>query len=422
MQDLGTLPGTDTSEAYAVNEAGHVVGASGTHIAQTNGIDPGTSRAFLWQASTGLQDLGFLPGAKDAVAYAINSRDQVVGQSGSHAFVWRAGIGMRDLGTLPGGTESVARAINDEGQIVGSSTTATGQTHAVLWQPVAGTPPTTTAIVAPLPNAAGWEHGTATVTLSTTAASGGVPVQSLTYSATGAQAIGSTTVQGSTASIAITTEGITTLSYFATDQAGNQEQAKTLVVRIDTTPPEAVIQFDPTRQDLLVFGKDAGSGVPPGPIAPSSTAPTSWNSDDRAVDAKPEGNDRSAELRPYTLTDLAGNTTTLVLKVQVPGPHGHQLKARLVSIQYGSTPAVTFGSNSEEFHWDLAKDGTLSKLDQQVRIGTGHDQQAADAHYEAGQGRTDIRVKNPRPQPAIQKPGLDLLQIVTAKGQLSVSY
>jgi hypothetical protein len=81
---------------------------------------------------------------------------------------------------------------------------------------------------------------------------------------------------------------------------------------------------------------------------------SSWSPGDDSPDATPENNDHGAELRTYTLTDLAGNTTTLVLKVQLPGPHGHQLKARLVSVQYGSTPVVTFGSNSEQFHWDLA--------------------------------------------------------------------
>jgi hypothetical protein len=122
------------------------------------------------------------------------------------------------------------------------------------------------------------------------------------------------------------------------------------------------------------------------------------------------------------MTDLAGNTTMLAIDVQAPGPHGDQLRARLVSIQYGSTPPVTFGSNSEEFHWDLAKDGTLAKLDQQVRIGTGSDQQVVAAHFEARQGRTDVQVKNPRTQPVIHKPGLDLLQIATTKGQLAISY
>jgi hypothetical protein len=189
------------------------------------------------------------------------------------------------------------------------------------------------------------------VTLTATASSGGLPVQSITYSATGAQTIASTTVQGSTATVTLTTEGVTTLSYFATDQAGNKEPRKTLVVRIDTTPPEAVIQFDATAQDLLVFGKDAGSGVPTGPLAASSVMASSWSPGDAGGDAKPDGNDHGVQLRTYTLTDLAGNMTTLVIKVQVPGPHGDQLRARLLSIQYGSAPAVTFSSNSEEFHW-----------------------------------------------------------------------
>jgi hypothetical protein len=276
------------------------------------------------------------------------------------------------------------------------------------------TPPVTTAAPNPAPNAAGWNSTTVLVTLTATDTLAGV--EHTEYALEGA---GWTAYAGS---IAVTSDGVHTLQYRSIDKAGNVETAQQLAVRIDTTPPEALIQLDPTKQDLLVFGKDAGSGVPAGPVAPSSIAPTSWNPDDDAVDAKPDGGDHSAELRTYTITDPAGNTTTLVIKVQVPGPHGHQLKARLVSIQYGSTPAVTFGSNSEEFHWDLAKDGTLAKLEQQVRIGTGHEQQAVEAHFEAGQGQTVIRVKSPRPQPGIQKPGLDLLQIVTAKGQFSISY
>jgi hypothetical protein len=44
-------------------------------------------------------------------------------------------------------------------------------------------------------------------------------------------------VNGSTANISISTEGATTISYYATDNAGNVESAKTLVVKIDKTPP-----------------------------------------------------------------------------------------------------------------------------------------------------------------------------------------
>jgi probable HAF family extracellular repeat protein len=51
-----------------------------------------------------------------------------------HAFLWEAGTGMQDLGTL-GGAFSVAYGINARGQIVGQASTAAGEMHAVLWEP-----------------------------------------------------------------------------------------------------------------------------------------------------------------------------------------------------------------------------------------------------------------------------------------------
>ena len=74
-----------------------------------------------------LKDLGVLPGRSFAYAGGINDAGQVVGYSGStgtldsHAFLYSNGT-MKDLGTL-GGTYSMARAINSSGQIVGSSGT-----------------------------------------------------------------------------------------------------------------------------------------------------------------------------------------------------------------------------------------------------------------------------------------------------------
>lgn len=48
---------------------------------------------------------------------------------------------------------------------------------------------------------------------------------------------GSRIEPGAVASIDIAAEGETTLTYFAVDNAGNQEAAKTLTVRIDKTAP-----------------------------------------------------------------------------------------------------------------------------------------------------------------------------------------
>lgn len=73
MQDLGTLPGGNLSQAYAINDAGEVVGYS-----QTPG---GQLRAFVWTASAGMQDIGTLPGGSNAVANGINNAGWVVGWS-----------------------------------------------------------------------------------------------------------------------------------------------------------------------------------------------------------------------------------------------------------------------------------------------------------------------------------------------------
>ena len=99
------------------------------------------------------------------------------------------------------------------------------------------TPPTTTATVSPAPNANGWNNTNVTVSLSATDNPGGSGVKEIAYSATGAQPIASTTVTGSSASIPVTAEGETTISFFARDNAGNAELPKTVTVKIDKTKP-----------------------------------------------------------------------------------------------------------------------------------------------------------------------------------------
>ena len=134
MIDLGVLPGSESSEAFGINDLGQIVGTSNT-------LSGG--HAFLWQAGSGMIDLGVLPGMDISAAYAINNHGQVVGMSypytglGARAFIWQAGGGMIDLGTL-GGSYSEALGINDAAKIVGSSETAAGQRHAFVWQAGSG--------------------------------------------------------------------------------------------------------------------------------------------------------------------------------------------------------------------------------------------------------------------------------------------
>lgn len=130
-------------------------------------------------------------------------------------------------------------------------------------------PPTTTASASPSPNANGWNNTTVTVTLSAVDNPGGSGVKQLQFSLAGASS-GTQTVIGSSAAIAITNEGVTTLTYFATDKAGNQEASKTLTVQIDTTPPVVTATQTPApnanswnNTDVTVTGSgtDGLSGI-----------------------------------------------------------------------------------------------------------------------------------------------------------------
>lgn len=96
--------------------------------------------------------------------------------------------------------------------------------------------PTTTATLSPLPTSFGWNNTNVLVTLNATD-SGSAGVRRITYSASGAQTIPTTVVNGSTASFTLSNQGTTTVSFFAQDNWGNVESTKTTTVRIDKTPP-----------------------------------------------------------------------------------------------------------------------------------------------------------------------------------------
>src|SRR2546430_11666845 len=88
--------------------------------------------------------------------------------------------------------------------------------------------PITTASATPAANGAGWNSSNVTGTLTATDNAGGSGVASITYTLTGAQ-VGGGSVAGSSTSFTILAEGTTTVTYHATDIAGNSEADKTLV-------------------------------------------------------------------------------------------------------------------------------------------------------------------------------------------------
>ncbi len=86
-------------------------------------------------------------------------------------------------------------------------------------------------------NSGDWTNKDVTLTLTADDGQGGSGVEKITYSATGAQPIAETTYDPQNPP-KIPTAGETTITYYATDKAGNAEQAKTFIVKIDKTAPK----------------------------------------------------------------------------------------------------------------------------------------------------------------------------------------
>lgn len=106
------------------------------------------------------------------------------------------------------------------------------------------TPPTTTVTASPVANAAGWTNDEVALRFTATDNSGGSGVKSITVNLFGAQT-GTRTISGTSGSVRITADGITTAFYNAEDNAGNKETVKSHTVRVDekkpvVTPPASV--------------------------------------------------------------------------------------------------------------------------------------------------------------------------------------
>ncbi|WP_165954225.1 alpha/beta hydrolase [Seongchinamella unica] len=169
------------------------------------------------------------------------------------------------------------------------------------------TPPTSTAVTAPGANSEGWHNEDVLITLSATDNVGGSGVKGLHYSLSGAH-IASAMVSGDRAQLIVTEEGISVLSFYAHDNNGNYEEADTLIIRLDRTPPQISAVIDPPANsegwhngDLTVafIAGDELSGL-------ASVSPP--------VAVSEEGENREII---GTAADLAGNQSSLGVVVNV---------------------------------------------------------------------------------------------------------
>jgi thermolysin len=198
-------------------------------------------------------------------------------------------------------------------------------------------------------SAAGYSFGsltnhTVTVALTATDNVDGSGVASLVYSATGATTLPATTTGGN-ATIPVTADGETIISFQATDNAGNTETLQTRVVRIDLSPPSATAAASPSTL-WPPNGKPVTVTISGVLLDPAGVASASYVVDDEygqvsssgaiavAADGSYQftiqlpasrlGTDKDG--RVFTIrivtTDTVGNTATAETRVVVPHSQG----------------------------------------------------------------------------------------------------
>jgi hypothetical protein len=200
---------------------------------------------------------------------------------------------------------------------------AEGSNFAVYSDAVA---PVTTAVLSPAANANGWNNTNVNVSLNATDLASGfldTPigwVDQLQYSLAGAQPGDLQFVPGPSASFWISTSGVTSVSYFATDAAGNDESTKTLTVRLDSAPPavnglpSSDCSLWPPNHELkqvaVVSTEDLLSGIASLHVTATSSEPPDLNDPDVVVTSNGSGG-FTVELRAERLDDGPGRTYTV---------------------------------------------------------------------------------------------------------------
>ena len=128
---LGKGAYVDYSEAFGINDLGHVVG---------NGALGTLTRGFLWRSGR-MIDLGALNGQVVSEAKALNNNGLIVGKSNFYPVIWRYEIAnlsstpvIQQLPVPPGYFSAQPSAVNDFGDVVGHAGSPNIDAHAILWR------------------------------------------------------------------------------------------------------------------------------------------------------------------------------------------------------------------------------------------------------------------------------------------------
>lgn len=275
----------------------------------------------------------------------------------TYAWTWDGGsaTGVKPTVLLPPGKTTVTLVVND-GKVNSSPDTVDITVRDTI-------PPTTTATVTGTQGLNGWYVSNVTVSLSATDSGSGV--KAIYYKLNdGAE----TEIPGATASVLLTTEGGTIVTYYGRDIAGNAEVARSLTVKIDKTPPDitasATTNGGPytagswTNQDVTVsFGAaDAISGIASvtGTITLSSEG-AEQSASGTAVDNA--GNSASATFGPINI-----DKTPPTVSISGPSPvlQGASASANWVSSDTGGSGLATPSSGTLPYNTGAAGTYTIT--------------------------------------------------------------
>src|SRR2546426_3252822 len=208
---------------------------------------------------------------------------------------------------------------------------------------VAGAAPTTALTAqAPAPNANGWNKDDVTLSFAATDTGGG-GVRSITVVVNGVERV----LPGSTASVTIANAGTSTVSYFATNNAGNRETPPPpITIRLDKTPPTLACSQSPAANadgwyktgpvTVSVSGSDTGSGIDVGPATVPPVTTDGGMPITRTATAKP-GNTASVTCT----VRIDGGAPSIAFGARTPAANAAGWNNTNVSIAFTATDAVS---------------------------------------------------------------------------------
>ena len=266
--------------------------------------------------------------------------------------------------------------------------------------PADQTPPTTTISLSGTPGTNGWYASNVEVTFSATDNVGGVGVWKTEYSLDG----GFNWITY-TSPFTISNESANnTVQYRSQDYVNNLESTHTQSIKLDKTPPEANIHFNPTNRYFTIDGTDNVS----------TTITTKQNDQNYTV------KDESGHTAKINLTAIylppyvtAGNAATV---------SGASLDVIIKSIKYDSNPTITLPINNLHYEWTnttVNSQSILKTLTQSITIlgkvvlNSTYDSLTNKTIINKTQGTTNItQILN----------GMNLLRLTTDKGRLGFEY